>query len=205
MEHPQGTAGVAARPSEYETATMAWLERTVQFLMLARDPLYAQLRSEQVDGTAATTISLGGGQEFVVEPTRITVTGEVSVGLAVEGDLGDLAAEASAIADQRLEQTMRAYFAMVMGVTQRTGNVFDAHGDAAEALLAMLEKMDVAFDEDGTPALQMVVSPTDADRVRAQLAAFTPEQQRRFSDIITRKREAYRASRRRRRLPRLGY
>jgi len=205
MEHSQGAGGVAARPSEYETATMAWLERTVQFLMLARDPLYAQLRSEHVDGPAATTISFSGRQEFVVEPTRITVTGAVIVGPAVEGDLGDLAAEASAIADQRLEQTMRAYFAMVMGVTQRTGNVVDAHGDAAEGLLAMLEKMDVAFDEDGTPALQMVVSPADAERVRAQLAAFTPEQQRRFSDIITRKREAYRASRRRRRLPRLGY
>ena len=79
MEHPQGARGVAARPSEYETATMAWLERTVQFLMLARDPLYAQLRSEQVDGLTATTISLGRGQEFLVEPTRITVTGEVPV------------------------------------------------------------------------------------------------------------------------------
>jgi hypothetical protein len=40
----------------------------------------------------------------------------------------------------------------------------------------MLEKMDVAFDEDGTPALQMVVSRADADRVRAKLAAFTPEE-----------------------------
>jgi hypothetical protein len=82
MEHPRG--GIAARPREYETATMAWLDGTVQFLMLARDPLYAQLRSEQVDGPASTTISLGGGQEFVVQPTRITVTCEVNVGPAVE-------------------------------------------------------------------------------------------------------------------------
>jgi hypothetical protein len=95
---------------------------------------------------------------------------------------------------------MKAYFAMVMGVTQQTENLINVHGDAVEGLLAMLEKMDLAFDEDGTPAFQMVVSPTDADRVRAHLAAFTPGQQRRFLDIITRKSDAYRASRRRRRL-----
>ena len=32
---------LSARPSEYESATMGWLWRTVFFLMLARDQLYA--------------------------------------------------------------------------------------------------------------------------------------------------------------------
>jgi hypothetical protein len=181
---------------------MDWLERTVGFLMLARDQLYAQLRPEQVDVPAETTISLGGGDEFVIRPTSITVTGSVDVGPAIAGDLEDLAAEVSSIADQRLEQTMRAYFALVMEVTQRTGNVTDAHGDAAEGFLAMLEAMDVAFDTEGRPAIQMVVSPADEERVRAQMAALSPDQEHRFAEIITRKREAYRASRRRRRLPR---
>jgi hypothetical protein len=89
-----------------------------------------------------------------------------------------------------------------MDVTEQTGNVVDAHGDAAEGLLAMLEKMDIAFDDDGNPSLQMVVSPSDAERVRRQLAEFTEDQQRRFAEIIVRKRGAYFASRRRRRLPR---
>jgi len=173
--------------------------------MLARDPLYAQLRPEQIDGLAETRINLGNGDEFLVEPTPITVTGSVDVGSAIAGDFGDLEAEVSAIADQRLEQTMRAYFALVKEVTQRTGNVVDAHGDAVEGFLAMLEIMDIAFDADGKPALQMVVSPADAERIRAQLAAFTPDQQRRFVETISRKREAYRASRRRRKLPRHGH
>jgi hypothetical protein len=210
LEYPVSTDtradGIAARASEYEAATMDWLERTVQFLMLARDPLYAQLQPERLDGLAAeTSINLGGVDEVLVKPVRITVTGQVSVGPAIDGDLGDLEAEVSEIADQRLEQTMRAYFALITEVTRRTGNEVDAHGDAAEGFLAMLEKMDIAFDDSGMPALQMVVSPSDAQRVRAQLAAFTPDQQRRFSEVITRKREAYRASRRRRRLPRHGH
>jgi hypothetical protein len=113
-----------------------------------------------------------------------------------------LEAVVAEIAYQKLEQTMEAYFALIMDATQYTGNVADARGDAAEGLLAVLEKMDIAFDDDGNPAIQMVVSPTDAARVRAQLAAFTPDQHRRFSEIIIRKRGEYRASRRRRRLPR---
>jgi hypothetical protein len=180
---------------------MEWLQRTIGFLMLARDPLYAQLRHERFNGIAEATIEVGG-DPHLVKATLISVTGSVDIGPAIAGDIGDLHAEVSGIADQRLEQTMRAYFALVMEVTQRTGNAVDARGDAAEGFLGMLERMDIHFDEDGKPALQMVVSPDDAERVRAQLAAFTPGQHRRFAEIISRKREAYRASRRRRRLPR---
>jgi hypothetical protein len=100
---------------------------------------------------------------------------------------------------------MRVYFTMISKVTDETGNTSDARGDAAEGLLAVLEKMDIAFGEDGMPALEMIVSPTDADRIRAQLGALTAEQQQRLTEIINRKREEYSASRRRRRLPRHGH
>jgi hypothetical protein len=71
-------------------------------------------------------------------------------------------------------------------------------------LLDALEKMDTTCDDDGNPALQMIVSPADAARVRAQLEALTPDQQQRLTAILNAKREAYRASRGRRRLPRHG-
>lgn len=196
------TDGISGRPLEYEAATERWIERTVDFLMVVSDPLYAQLRPEQIEGLGAASVRSGAGGEVMVKPVRIAATGSVDVGSVIAGDFADLETVVAEIADQKLEQTMRAYFALVMDVTQHTGNVVDAHGDAAEALLAMLEKMDIAFDDDGNPAIQMVVSPADAERVRAQIAAFTPDQHRRFAETIIRKREAYRASRRRRRLPR---
>lgn len=194
--------GVSGKPAEYETATAKWIEHTVDFLMMENDPLYAQLRPEQIDGLGETAIRSGADGEILVRPVHTVATGSVDVGSAIAGDFGDLEAVVAQIADQKLEQTMAAYFALVIDATQHTGNLVDAHGDAAEGLLAMLEKMDVAFDDDGKPSLQIVVSPSDAARVRAQLAAFTPDQHRRFSEIIIRKREEYRASRRRRRLPR---
>jgi hypothetical protein len=193
--------GVSGKPAEYETATAQWIDHTVDFLMMESDPLYAQLRPEQIEGLGETAIRSGAG-EILVRPVHTVVTGSVDVGSAIAGEFTDLEAVVAQIAGQKLKQTMAAYFALVMDATQHTGNVVDAHGDAAEGLLAVLEKMDIAFDDDGKPALQMVVSPADAARVRAQLAALTPDQHRRFSEIIIRKREEYRASRRRRRLPR---
>ena len=38
----------------------------------------------------------------------------------------------------------------------------DAHGDAAEGLLGALETMDIAFDDEGNPRLQMIASPETA-------------------------------------------
>jgi len=99
---------------------------------------------------------------------------------------------------------MRAYFATISKVSDATGNTVDAHGDAAEGFLAVLEKMDIAFGEDGEPALAMIVSPADADGVQVQMDAMPAEQQRRLVEIVNRKREAYLVSRRRRRLPRHG-
>jgi hypothetical protein len=141
------TDGISGRPAEYEAATARWIERTVDFLMVDSDPLYAQLRPEQIDGLGETPVRSGAGGEVLVKPVHVAATGSVDVGSVIAGDFADLEAVVAEIADQELEQTMRAYFALIADVTQQTGNVVDAHGDAAEGLLAMLEKMDIAFDD----------------------------------------------------------
>jgi hypothetical protein len=140
-----------------------------------------------------------------VEPYRTSVHGSIEIDPLIAGELGCLHAEICSIASQQLEQTMRAWFALINETTRQTGNVVDAHGDTAEGLLATLEKMDIPFDEDGNPALQMIMSPADFARIRSQLEALTLGQIPRLVAIINSKREQYRASRRRRRLPRHGY
>jgi hypothetical protein len=195
---------IAARPVEYETATGKWVYHAVQAVMRASDPVYAQLRPEPVETVPRQLIDLGDGRKMPVEPYRTSVHGSIGIDALIAGDLGELHAEICSIARQQLEQTMRAFFALIDEVTQQTGNVVDAHGDAAEGLLEMLEKMDIAFDDDGNPHLQMIASPETAERIRAQLEAFTPDQMQRLVAIINSKREQHCASRRRRRLPRYG-
>ena len=196
---------IAARPAEYEIVTGKWVYHAVQAVMRASDPVYAQLRPELVETVPQQRIDLGDGREMPVEPYRTSVHGSIAIDALIAGDLGELHAEICSIARQQLEQTMRAYFALIDDVTRQTGNVLDAHGDAAEGLLGALEKMDIAFDDEGNPRLQMIASPETAERMRAQMEAFTPEQMQRLATILSSKREQYRASRRRCRLPRYGH
>jgi hypothetical protein len=184
---------------------MQWLYETVDMLMRARDPDYANLGSERVESLPEAAVELPDGQEMVIEPYQIAATGSVEIDPAIAGDFGDLHAVVSDIADQRLEQTMRALYSVLADVSQRTGNTVEIGEDGAEGLLALMEITDMDFDEHGNLRSSFMVSPTDAEWVRAQQAGFTPDQQRRSAEIINRKREAYYASRRRRRLPRLGY
>jgi hypothetical protein len=153
---------------------MGWLQRTIAFLMTASDPLFAQLRFEQVEVQTQARLDLGNGQEFLVDPVSVSVTGSVGVDSVIAGDFSDFETQVAAIAEQRLEQTMRQYFAMVQEITRRTGNLVDAQGDAAEGLLVALEAMEMEFNDDGTPALQLVVSPD----VAGNLAEVTRPRQR---------------------------
>jgi hypothetical protein len=202
---PDHGVRIAARAAEYEIVTGKWVYHAVQAVMRASDPVYAQLRPELVEAVPRQRIDLGEGREMPVEPYRTSVHGAIAIDALIAGDLGELHAEICSIARQQLEQTMRAFFALIDEVTRQTGNVVDAHGDAAEGLLGMLEKMDIAFDDEGNPRLKMIASPETAERIRAQLESFTSDQMQRFVAIISSKREQYRASRRRRRLPRYGH
>lgn len=166
---------IAARPAEYETATMQWMNQAVQAVMRARDPVYAQLRPETVETVPQQRIDLGDGRELSVEPYQTAVHGAIEIDPLIAGDLGGLHAEICSIADQQLEQTLGAWFAVMNDVTRQTGNVVDANGDVAVGLLDALEKVEIAFDDDGNPALQMIVFPAEAACIRAQLEALTPD------------------------------
>ena len=140
-----------------------------------------------------------------VEPYRTSVHGSIEIDPLIAGDLGGLHAEICSIASQQLEQTMRACFALMTTSPGRPATSWTRTGTRPRACLTCLEKMDIAFDGDGNPALQMIVSPADAARVRSQLEALTPDQAAAAGRHHQQQTGAYRASRRRCRLPRHGH
>ncbi len=89
-----------------------------------------------------------------------------------------------------LEQVMRLFFAQVHDGAARVGNLVDAHGDPVEGLLEALDRIQIAFGDDGWPPVQMIVNPADAERIRQALDAATSDQIRRPQEIINRKRRS---------------
>jgi hypothetical protein len=197
---------IAAEQREYALAVTAWFQSQVRHLMRASDPLYASLSREPVEAMPDEFIQPTGDDEpMIVTPVRIEAQGEVTVSGAVDGDLDEMHTAVAVVAEQMLRQTMEMFFSQLTAVTERVGNTVDAQGDVIEGFIRMIEKMDVAFDENGLPNLQMVMNPADVDRLKEQTKNMTEDQVRRLENVLRAKKEKFDASRRRRRLPRHGH
>lgn len=85
-------------------------------------------------------------------------------------------------------------------VSEEYGNVIEGGGrDFFDVFADALETIDLAFDEQGHPNLTIVMHPDQMDKLRDKEP--TPEQEARLNAILERRREEWRASRRRRDLP----
>lgn len=203
--HPLPPVLVCARQVEYEAAGYAWFGEAVHHVMRTMDPLYASMSPHRNPMLAEELIQpTGDDQPMAVQPFRIEATGAVNVPAVIEGDLQDLHDAVANVAQQMLTQTMRAMFDQMRAVTDRVGTTIEASGDLVETFIHLLEAVDIAFDDQGEPQFQIVASPEGGDSLREALTQMTPDQIRRADQILERKREEYRATRRRRHLPRHG-
>jgi hypothetical protein len=195
---------VAAGQHEYEAATGRWFSAAVERVMRATDPVYAQIPHQRVEALPELVVPLPDGQEMRVAPEHVAASGDVSPEGIITGQLDDVHLIVVEAADQMLRQFMTMFFAQVQEATDRVGNLIDAEGDPFEGFFSALDRMQLIFDDDGVPRIQMIASPDDEDRIRRALDDATPDQMRRLQELLGRKREEFNAARRRRRLPRHG-
>lgn len=98
----------------------------------------------------------------------------------------DLSSQQSKMVFERLDQ-----------ITDRTGNVVDAEGQAInpDLILQSLEKIEIDFSEDGQPRLPtLVVSPEHYERLKEKMLEWEKDEhyKRRFDELIERKRQEWR-------------
>ncbi len=125
-------------------------------------------------------------------------------------DLATLSADALAskidkAAEDMAAQTERAIFEKLRQDSSASGQVINATGKpfSPEILLEILERMDIDFDDQGKPSgLTAVVGPEIAARIREKAAEWDADLdfKRRHSELLDRKREAWRDRENRRKL-----
>ncbi len=102
------------------------------------------------------------------------------------------------------EEAMSSTFIRTMtDVSDAVGNSIDAKGQpfSWDIFLDGLEKIEFAFDDDGKHSpLQILVNPETYRLIKS--IGMTPEQSERYNDVMKRKKEAWHAQQRTRRLPR---
>ncbi len=103
--------------------------------------------------------------------------------------------------NNQLDAIHRMMYQEISNATTNTGNVVDARGKgfSVDLLLDMLDKIELTFDEDGSPILPQIHMHPDAWEKTKDLQ-FSPEQTKRQAEIIKKKKEEWYAKKRYRKL-----
>lgn len=190
-------------PREYEIGAERWFSEAVNEMSRALHPLLAQVsRVELAEGSVppADGASLPSEASPLYRPMKISHVWTVSVEDVVNFDVQQFLADLYAMADATGGQQVRGLLDLVSDVTEQTGNVIDGAGrDFFDVYAETLETIEMTFDEQGRPDLTIVMHPDQLKRLRGKQP--TAEQEARIDAILERRREEWRASRRRRDLP----
>lgn len=116
-----------------------------------------------------------------------------------------LIAKIDEAAGKLAEQASKHFFQELNEAVTRVGNVVNAQGQpiSPELIFQVLEKIELDFDEDGKPhGLTMVVGPKVAEALRMLIPKWEadPELNKRYQDLIGKKREEWRDRESRRKL-----
>jgi hypothetical protein len=190
-------------PHEYEIGGVRWLSDAVRELERAHHPLLAQIPRVEL---ADMPQSPPEGQPLPAEASPLyrqavtkyewTVRVEDVVDFNVEQLLADLDQMAQYVGSQKVKLLIEH----ISEVSADAGNVVSAEGrEFYDVYADSLEAIEMNFDENGDHNVIMLTSPKTYDSFKGKPP--TPEQQARINAIIDRKREVWRAARRRRELP----
>lgn len=186
---------------EYEEAAAVATGEAIMGLALAKSPFLAGVRSERMAHVPVSRITDRDGRELELEPVPIRVPVELDLAPVIQGDIGAVLAALDAAGAIQEAGLSKALLSSLSDVTDFTGNTIDAGGQPLswDLVTDMVEKMEVDFDDNGEMDLVLVMNPRDVERLE-KLAPPTPEQEERREAVITKKREAWEARQRERRL-----
>jgi hypothetical protein len=186
---------------EYSAAARETAYMAIEALAVARSALLSKMRKESTEAIPVSRFTSADGEELEILPTAVRVPLSVDIPSVVSGDLGSLRAALDAAAEEQEKAIAHALFSGISELTDYTGNKVDAGGRPIswDLITDTLEKMEIAFDEDGKMDLTLVVHPDTAKKLE-ELGPPTPEQQARYDAVLETKRQEWQARKRQRRL-----
>ncbi len=165
----------------------AYLERSIR----GGDPFLKQIRHKKIHEGDRSVIEHGDG--YVVDDPfqEFEATLEVKIQDVIEKGVEVFYEAAAALIEEMQEKQAKLIFQRIDESTQRTGNVVDGKGqDLAASFLEALERVQVEFDSDGNPELQVVVHPNMRDKMLKLMSDSTLRIQ--YEQLLSKKREEWR-------------
>jgi hypothetical protein len=169
--------------------------------MIGVDPVLGQIHS-RTTGHAGPTRNVPGPHPVDHDLTHFEAEYAIHVDHIRDTEVDVFIIAICGVAEKYAEAMGAAFVRTVSDVAEAVGNAIDAEGKPFtwDFFLDGLETMEVAFDEDGQYRLQVLINPETWRLL--QPVEQTPEQEQRFREIMQRKKDAWDAQQRPRRLPR---
>ena len=185
---------------EYDQAFLAFVNGTVQSLAAAKDPVLVTVPRARPGRLYHPRNSIAGEQQPLdSQPVTVRSVLELRTVDIESCDDQALVAALDHQAEEYVASIMPQLFAALGRASEAVGTSFNAGGRplSAEVVAEALERMEIDFNDDGSPRLPSIVVGEGT-----QLPEDTPEGRRMIDDVIARKREQFFAQRRHRELPR---
>jgi hypothetical protein len=183
---------------EYDRAAHQFIFAAITELARARSPILSMVRRETVEGGLGSRVTTDEGVMLELEAHEVVLEQGYALDEVIRGDFGGVLASLDEAADQEARSLVGALFENMRRITEATGMVVESKGGPTpEAILEMIDKMELSFDDAGEPKMPTLVAHPDAV---AKLPPWLPEHSERLAEILQRKREERDARRRDRKL-----
>ena len=201
MGEPVQTGPLFSLP-EYERAFKKFFWQTTHELTRAKSPFLGMIQSVPTPQVTTTATTLASGQQFEIVPIQGASEFTFDWPAAVAGDLGTVLNAMDDAAAQQAAQLVPQILDRIGAMSEAAGQTVDAGGKpiSHELMLEILEKIDIDFDDEDKPIMPSIVGPPKMGEAISKLPPQTEEQKAAWDAMLERKRQAFHARRRTRRI-----
>ena len=185
---------------EYDRAWEGFVDRAVDALMRANDPLLRQM-GRNTTQRAGPVQYADLGEPIIHQPLNIQAPIQLATSAILDTEVEAIIASIADLAEKCLEQLMKGFFRRFVELCEKAGTAVSAGGRTIswDLVLDAFDRTDFDFDAAGNPKLPSLCAHP---KMKASLdrQPFTEAHRQRLDAIIAKKREEYRARQRHRRL-----
>lgn len=190
------------RRSDTETRQLVdeFVTKILRGLQKAKAPMLQLIHSTTIDEGHMWSIKPIGGEESVSGYKEHEAELSIPHKVFIETDFDTFWTLLNDVAEEMAKAVETTIFTTLNEVIAKTGNIVNGKGKppSIEMMIEMLDKMEVSFNDDGSPGLTVVCHPEM--RKKFEEIFSEPENRRKWQEAIDKKRKEYFDKKKHRRL-----
>ena len=204
-ENPQDTkhCDLIFKLPEYLLAERGFTYKAIETIARASDPVISQLQVEENVERTSTQYSLPSGETLEMQEIVVGTDATLNFIDVLDGNLSGYYTLVYEMSQELIRKFVPKFYEHVATVIDAYGGTVNADGQplSHELMLELFERKQISFDEEGNISKDeiLVVGPQMAEELR-QLPPRTPEQERKWNEMLERKRQEFNAGKRTRRI-----